>query len=484
MPHSKFNLVTEEWIPVRYLNDARNCLVSLETLFREAEQIHDLDCPAHERISLMRLLICITQAAIGAPETDQDWDGFGSDMATKVSAYLNRSEIQPHFNLFGDGPRFLQDCQMGASKAYPASQMVFHYSTGNSPTLLDHAGGAPRKLEPAFLARATLAYQNFFVGGSMASKVKGNGPSLKILHTFLIGSNLKQTVLSNLLDQETIQQHYSELGRPYWEQASPTKANNQILTSYLGRLVPISCALHIEKDGEEVKIDQGNEHPEWRESTSTLFVKDDKTRTLRADLGKGIWKDLHTITVLRQADREEQRAPLILQSHFDAHQADEVDLWLGELVKAKDAKIVDLMESSFTVPKQLFQEHGRSCYESAVAYAELQSKQIYGAVKQYGAAMKNDSPPVDLAKKLFWHALEQQVATILEIVRDDSVLDGKSFGEGSDPWTRAVHHAARDAYEKTCPRQTPRQLQAYAAGLRSLRPKTSKPKTTKGTASK
>ena len=98
--------------------------------------------------------------------------------------------------------------------------------------------------------------------------------------------------------------------------------------------------------------------------------------------------------------------------------------------------------------------------------------------------MKNESPPVDLAKKYFWHALEQQVATLLQIVRDDSVLDGKSFGEGTDPWTNAVHAAARDAYEKTCPRQTPRQLQAYAAGLRSLRPKISKPKQPKGKASK
>lgn len=484
MPHSNFNLVTEAWIPVRYLSNPHNCLVSLDTLFTEAHQIHDLDCPAHERISLMRLLICITQAAIGAPETDEDWDGFGSDLAVEVTAYLKREDIFPHFNLFGDGPRFLQDCTMGSSKAYPSSQMVFHYSTGNSPTLLDHAGGASRKLKPAFLARATLAYQNFFVGGSMAKKVKGNGPSLKILHTFLIGSNLKQTLLSNLLDQKTIQQHYSELGKPYWEQAEATKANNKVLTSYMGRLVPISCALYIEKEGEEVKIDQGNQHPDWRESTSTLFVKEGKTLSLRADLSKGIWKDLHAITVLRQADREEQRAPLILQSHFDAHQADEVDLWLGELVKAKDAKIVDLMESTFTVPKQLFQEHGRNCYESGVAYAEIQSKQLYGAVKQYGVAMKNENPPVGLAKKQFWHALEQQVATLLNIVREDSILNGKSFGEGSDSWTSTVHAAAREAYEKTCPRETPRQLQAFATGLRSLRPKTSKPKQKKGTASK
>jgi CRISPR system Cascade subunit CasA len=483
MSHSNFNLVTEAWIPVRDLKNGQNRLISLEALFKEAALIHDLDCPAHERISLMRLLVCITHAELGAPATDEDWDGFGEDMESRIPAYLNRSDIHPHFNLFGDGPRFLQHCEMGASKAYPSSQMVFHFSTGNSPTLLDHEGSAPRKLAPAFLARATLAYQNFFVGGSMASKVKGNGPSLKILHTFLIGANLKQTMLSNLLDQQTIDEHYTGMGRPYWEQKA-FKADNKILTSFLARLVPRSCALYIEKDGEEVKIDQGNDHPECRESTATIFVKDNDQKTLRADRGKGLWKDLHTITVLRQADIQEQRAPLTLQSHFDAHQADEVHLWLGELVKAKDAKIVDLIESNFTVPKQLFQANGRTCYEGGITYAETQSKQIYGAVKQYGAAMKNDSPPVDLAKKHFWNALEQQVSTLLNIVRDESIMAGKSFGEASDPWTLAVHNAARDAYEKTCPRQTPRQLQAYATGLRSLRPKTSKPKKQKETATK
>ena len=56
-----------------------------------------------------------------------------------------------------------------------------------------------------------------------------------------------------------------------------------------------------------------------------------------------------------------------------------------------------------------------------------------------------------------------------------------TFGEARDPWTGAVRAAADAAYESTCPRGTPRQYEAYAAGLRVLRPlpKKSKPTTRK-----
>jgi hypothetical protein len=76
----------------------------------------------------------------------------------------------------------------------------------------------------------------------------------------------------------------------------------------------------------------------------------------------------------------------------------------------------------------------------------------------------------------FWHALDQQSGTLLEIVRTPALMGGLSFGEGADPWTLAVRRAARDAYNSVCPRQTPRQLQAYAAGLKVLNPKTKKKK--------
>ena len=143
---------------MRYLENGQNRLISLETLFQEAVLIHNLDCPTHERISLMRLLVCITQAELGAPATDEDWDGFGEDMESRIPAYLQSNEILPHFNLFGDGPRFLQDASLERIEKNEAhsSWIVFHLASNNNYTLFDHEGVTKREIKTDVLARSII----------------------------------------------------------------------------------------------------------------------------------------------------------------------------------------------------------------------------------------------------------------------------------------------------------------------------------------
>ena len=468
-----FNLVTEPWIPVRAL-DGTIQLVSLETLFRDGESLADLDCQAHERISLMRLLVCITQASLGAPASPEEWSTFGDDLASRAVDYLKHPDIQPHFNLFGDGPRFLQAAVKEVEKAYLATQMVFYFSTGNSPTLLDHSGGTERVLPPEFLARTLLAYQNFFVGGSMASKVKGNGPSLKILHAFLFGNTLKQSILLNCLDAETLNDAGLEMGRPFWENTAQAST-----ATFLGRLVPFTCRVKLHTNQTHAWIEDGlayAEFPEAREPSATIVTKGDQRFLLRADLGKGIWKDLHVVLNLQSAGANPLAAPLALMSHLKEMEAEKLQLWLAELCKAKDAKIIDLLESQLTVPVAMLNPRGRAHYESGIAFADSQSNQLYGAIKQNGATLKNEKPPTDEAKKQFWHALERNCSALLHIAGNPNVLKGQSFGEGEDAWTITVRQAALAAYNHVCPRQTPRQMQAYAAGLKVLFPKPKKKK--------
>lgn len=155
-----FNLISDPWILVRWI-DGRSTSVGLHELFTSASQIADLAVPPHERISILRLLICITQSTLGAPETRDDWAGWGGDLESATATSLTKWKA--HFNLMGDGERFLQS-PIKDDKDYPAAQIVFHFATGNTPTLLDHEGDEDRKLSPAFLARALLVYQNHFVG--------------------------------------------------------------------------------------------------------------------------------------------------------------------------------------------------------------------------------------------------------------------------------------------------------------------------------
>lgn len=473
-----FNLTTEPWIPVRYL-DGRSASVSLHQLFAEASTIADLAVPPHERISILRLLVCITQATLGAPGTPYDWDGWGNDLEFATADYL--AKWKEHFNLMGDGKRFLQ-APITDDKDYPTAQIVFHFATGNTPTLLDHEGDVNRDLTPAFIARALLVYQNHFVGGSLAAKVKGNGPALKALHSLLIGKNLRETILLNCIDEETLAP--GSLGKPVWEGGGKF--------DYLARLAPVPCKLWLVKDATRICIDQGITYPEFeaanvRETSSTIIVgKRGGVETpvlLRANIGKGIWRDLHLITVLQKG--ASTNATLTFQSHLGGdHRADEITFWTGELIKAKDAKILDAVESVFTVPFEMFEVIGQIRYQKGVVFAEDFSKRIYGAVKTYFASLMQDSAPTDFAQRHFWNTLDQQSGILLQLLKDagtaDDPMGSADFGKGPDPWTAAVRAAANAAYEATCPRQNPRQLQAYAAGLRVLRP-TAKKATAKST---
>lgn len=124
-----------------------------------------------------------------------------------------------------------------------------------------------------------------------------------------------------------------------------------------------------------------------------------------------------------------------------------------------------------------------------MAFSEKLSHRVCGAVKGYFATFRQKSAPIDSAQRHYWNTLDQCsgiLLTLLEGIGTDSDPMGcLDFGESinsqeSDPWTKAVRAAARAAYDHVCPRQNPRQLQAYAAGLRVLYPISKKAKAVKG----
>jgi len=67
----------------------------------------------------------------------------------------------------------------------------------------------------------------------------------------------------------------------------------------------------------------------------------------------------------------------------------------------------------------------------------------------------------------FWSALDSLAEPVL---LHEVSANGEKYAEGvaKSPWGEAVQRAALDAFEVTCPRRAPRQIQAYAAGLSAL----------------
>ena len=81
------NLTTDAWIPIVW-NDGKPGTVSLREAFERGHEIQDLALRPHERIALMRLLICIAQAALDGPRDYADWKACRPRIAPKRSSTL------------------------------------------------------------------------------------------------------------------------------------------------------------------------------------------------------------------------------------------------------------------------------------------------------------------------------------------------------------------------------------------------------------
>lgn len=117
----------------------------------------------------------------------------------------------------------------------------------------------------------------------------------------------------------------------------------------------------------------------------------------------------------------------------------------------------------------MFSEFGRASYERGVAYAEEREGGLIQSVKAYASALKVTSPAYNRARQQFWTRVEQHLSALFDLARKtDLAADLPNC-----PWGKAVQAATFDAYEQCCPHQTPRQIEAYALGLRKLtfRPK-------------
>ncbi|MCL4790032.1 MAG: type I-E CRISPR-associated protein Cse1/CasA, partial [Verrucomicrobia bacterium] len=352
----------------------------------------------------------------------------------------------------------------------------------SNATLFDNAASDRREFEPAQAALYLLTYQCY--SPLLGRGYKGRSPCAdeSMLHSLLLGENLLETIRLNLLTMETITDCYAPrgAGRPIWEAKLSKKLSNAELKaltqSYLGRLVPLARAIWLDSPKSmtlaNALVYEGMEDSGFREPTATVVAKDSKVVPLSIRADKAIWRELPAICVKgRQADGVS--GPLALRNPFPASG---ITIWSGAMIfPRKNAKIEDVVESAYSLPSGMFTELGRAAYERGIALAESFDDSGKGillrAVKEYSDKLKLSNPPYDRARQQFWTRVEQHLTSLFDLARNpDLVADLPNSA-----WGKAVAEAARAAYEQSCPRQTPRQIQAYALGLRKLtyRPKTS-----------
>ncbi|HVV71650.1 MAG TPA: type I-E CRISPR-associated protein Cse1/CasA [Verrucomicrobiae bacterium] len=483
------NLTTDPWIPALCADGHRE-LFSLQALFAQAHKLRDLAAKPHERVALMRLLLCITQAALDGPADEAEWETCEPLIQTRVRDYL--AKYKPAFELFGESSRFLQLNQLSpieeSDDGNASTKLDLSLATGNNSTVFDNSAGEERSLQPSRLAVSLVTFQCFSPGGRIGvakwsgKETPGKGSSnhgpctpSSMLHTFMLGDNLRSSIHRNLLTKESVMgvSGPDRWGKPVWEfpvqdSGNRTAVENATLT-YLGRLAPLCRAIHLHTGGRSLILANGLDYPVFpifREATATIIKRKDQLALLPASTARSVWRQLAAISIKRRIGADQTCGPLALSHVSDPA---ETRLWIGALITDK-AKIEDVVESTYWIPAAMLTELGHAAYEHGVAYADEWEGALIQAVKAYAVALKIGTPPYDRARQRFWTHVEQNLTALFAIAANHDLIARLPKTD----WGQAVADSASDAYQSCCPRQSPRQIHAYVLGLRKLiyRPKT------------
>lgn len=206
---SRFNLIDEKWIPVRFLDGSRDELGIQGTLLR-AKEIAAIEDPSPlVAAALHRFLLAVLYRALEGPtDIDQAKKMFENGLShEKITTYLKK--WRGRFWLFDEKYPFYQvpsyePKEMKGQKQWRSwSAMAAEHNADNAKVLFDHlditeAGAIPSSKA----ARWLLACQTFALGGGNSDfQYTKSGPSATAVMVLPLGRNLHDTLLLSLVPE-------------------------------------------------------------------------------------------------------------------------------------------------------------------------------------------------------------------------------------------------------------------------------------------
>jgi CRISPR system Cascade subunit CasA len=512
------NVAFDPWIPVVNTAGKRE-LASLCNVLAEGEKFADLAVRPHERISLMRLFLCVAHAALNGPKDYDEWCEAPKCLSEAVQKYL--TAWKDSFDLFHKEKPWLQvaglsknpDCkilEVSTEDWTPVSKLNFSFATGSNSTLFDHEGVMPKErnipLNEAVVSM--IAFQCFSVGGligqvfwdgarcgELANPKKEYGPvkssdgpcvPASMIHAFLRGATLEETIHLNMPTHEDIRFSYGEreIGKPVWEMMPTSLTDsgqiNNATATYVGRLVPLTRLIRLHPSGGQMLIGDGFRYPPFtdgfpKEPTATVIIRQNERVLLSYRPSKALWRELAAVVVKRKAG--EASAPLSLNA---IQEGEECDLVVAALARDK-ATIVDTVESVFHIPARLRTDDGTATYESEVKIAEALASRLGWAVEDYRGEidggwegrMKGAGPGAWKLKEKLHAIATTHYWTTVEKRRPLLMTHIKAIGTNAaiptrEVWRKMLFKAAIEAYSIACGQETPRQIRAFAKGWQKL----------------
>ncbi|WP_349343551.1 type I-E CRISPR-associated protein Cse1/CasA [Marinobacter sp. MMG032] len=482
---NRFNLVDEPWIPVA---DVGN--VSLRQVF-ENTKLRMLGGTPVQKVAVTKLLLAIAQAA-ATPDNEDGWRSLGSDgLAKRCCDYLDR--WYDRFYLYGDQP-FLQMPEVSRAAVQSFGATLPEISTGNTTVLSQSQ--VDRELTDSEKAVLIVSLMGFALAGKKTDnkvtltpgyrgKLNNNnkpssskpGPSLGFmgfLHSLLLGSTLHETLWLNMLTHAQVQQTnmFPEgVGTAPWEampEGEDCATARALAQSLQGRLVPLCRFCLLTDSG--LHYSEGVPHPGYKEGvvdpTVAINYSGKEPKALWVNPEKRPWRELTSL--LSFIGQEKSQG-------FHSHQIalglgrvrdvmDSFAIWSGGLRVSSNAgeQYVsgsdDFVESIVWLDSDLLGAIWFSNLKAEMDALDTLAKGLYGRVSMFFKEQKMDGSKLAAqASHLFWQLCERRFQDLVDSCGTDP--------ESQDRRTQLRRQFAgyvHQAYDQICPRETARQLDAWA----------------------
>ncbi|MFZ2782426.1 MAG: type I-E CRISPR-associated protein Cse1/CasA [Rectinemataceae bacterium] len=516
------NIAFDPWIPVVTM-EGKSRLASLNEVFSDGEHFSDLAVRPHERVSLMRLFLCVAYAALNGPKDYAEWCKLPNVLGKAASKYLE--DWKDSFELFHPTKPWLQvaaldvlstenDYENDEDKGWsPLRSICYTKARGINPTLFDHSANSSglEEYREEEIVLNLISFQNFFVAGGKASSrlwsknkminpanPKGGPCSGKsILFAFIRNKNLIETIISNLNSYDDLKIIYgnqrNSIGRPIWEYPITNPIDESAIQNatktHLGRLVPQTRILRLNEDRKRVLLGAGFLYPKFQDDKNPfapdIFAtvranKNDKIELVSVRPDKAIWRELHSISIYRSADSTNARGPLCLKNVPDNEYC---DLVIDAMVTNPKlaAEIVGLVESVFVIPPRMRKEEGNNSYMDEVKKAESIASKLGWAIEGYreeidggwkGRLESAGAGKGELKAKLrfagsnyYWTSVEKNLSLLMAHIKAIGTDEAMPTQE---VWRKMLFSTACEAYKTACGQETPRQIKAFAKGWQRL----------------
>jgi len=489
------NLVNDAWIRVR-LQDNRFTTYGLKDLFQNLDNIMFINESAIVRMSLIRMLVCISQAAIDGPDNMEEWTRIKDTFKDSAIEYINNKVDL--FDLYGDRA-FMQVPSIENTdweKGICVSQLNIQSQTASrSDDCINSRPYKPEDISDANIAKNLITFHTFTSGGTAQPitwgeklgnyQVRGVGTDRNM--TKLIGNTLKETIHMNMIFKENLpflgySNPEESWGKPVWE-TQPSSVNDEEFAknaykTYLGRMCSWSCILKIDRETKRF-VSGTTICPELRKQVNgNILVKEPETvvrknykgeeRYFALRKGSYAWKDLGA--VINTYDDQAKTNLHIRQLREMANEISSpyIVLWSVQAnFMNRKTKLFDIDEWIGVMPKNIRERSSIDKYIKSCKFMDEIGRILLEKINLYFKRIKSNRDTSQGYNPLteFWSKMDNKYKILIELIEDNSE---NAIENLKIKWVSPVIRTALQIFDSICGKSSARDIRAYVQAKNSL----------------